>query len=110
LDNDEENERGTVRVIPSARLDPCPCVCDGNGCADINKVEVVEVADEAAVADVADVDADLPCRASESVIGTADNGGDDDDDAGAAPFRSSFTVVGSGSGVVGTGCGCGSCE
>ena len=24
LDADGENERGTVRVMPSARLDPCP--------------------------------------------------------------------------------------
>jgi hypothetical protein len=93
-DNDGENERGTVRVIPSARLDPCPCVCDGGGCADINVVEVeIEVA-AVAVADVEeDVDVDLPCRASESVFGTADAG----------PFRTSFTAGGSG---VGAGCGC----
>ena len=92
-DNDDENERGTVRVIPSARLDPCPCVCDAGGCADINEVEAeVEVAE--AVVAVAD-DVDLPCRASESVTSTADP---------VAPFRTSFTAQGSGVG----GCGC--CE
>jgi hypothetical protein len=100
LDADGENERGTVRVIPSARLDPCPSVCDGGGCADINEVE-----DAAAVAvadpDVdEDPDSDLPCRTSESVIiGTADAA------AVTAPFRTLFTAGGSG---VGTGCGC--CE
>jgi hypothetical protein len=92
-DDDDENERGTLRVIPSARLDPC--VCDGGRCADIEvEAEVAEAA--AAVADV-DKDVDLPCRASGSVIGTA-NAADADTDA---PFRTSFTAGGSG---VGTGC------
>ena len=91
--DDGENERGTVRVIPSARLDPCPCVCDGGGCADINEVEVVEAV-------VADADADLPCRVSESVIGTADAAAAVA--AAGVPFRTSFTAGGSG---VGTGCG-----
>ena len=60
----------------------------------------------AVIAVVADADADLPCRESESLIGTPDVA------AVAAPFRTSFTAEGSG---VGTGCGssccsCFSCE
>lgn len=102
-DDDDDNGRGTLRVIPSARLDTC--VCDGGGCADINDFEVKVAAVAAAVADVdAAADVDLPCRASDSVIGTAA-------DAAAAaatpaPFRrTSFTVGGSGVGT-GTGCNC----
>ena len=86
LEDDDENERGTVRVIPSARL-----VCDGGGCADNDKFAVeVEVAAAAAADDV-----DLLCLASESVIGTVD--------AAAAPFRTLFTAGGNG---VGVGCDC----
>ena len=55
-----DDERGTARVMPSARLDPC--VCDGGGSADINEVDGMEAA---AIADVL-------CRGSDSANGTAD--------------------------------------
>ena len=56
-----DDESGTLRVMPSARLDPCVCDDDG-GNADINEVEAVAVV--AAV--------DVPCRGSDSAIGTGD--------------------------------------
>lgn len=84
-----DDESGTLRVMPSARLDPS--VCDGGGSADINEVEEMEV--EAA--------ADVPCRGSDSANGTADP------DA-AIPFGSPSSSAAGGCGVgAGMGCGCG---
>jgi hypothetical protein len=93
VDDDDGNGRGTVRVIPSARLDPCPWVCDGGVCAGINKVEAEDV--------------DLLCQASESVIGTADTTAVVAVVVVAPLFRTSFTAGGSG---VCTGNCCDCCE
>ena len=108
VDVDDENERGTLRVMPSARLGPCPCVCDGGGCtcADINEVGVVDVAADADVDE--DVDVDLLCRAGEPVIGPADAAATVVV-ARAAPFRTPFTAGGGDRGF-GTGTGCNCCK
>jgi hypothetical protein len=88
-----DDEIGTLRVMPSARLDPC--VCDGGGSADINELEEVAAAPAVAVA--------APCRGGDSAIGTADS-------APAIPFddRPSRSAVAGGSGV-GAGMGCVCC-
>ena len=93
-EDEDEDERGTMRVIPSARLNPC--VCDGGGRA-------------ATAADV-DADVDLPCRVSESAIGTVGTAWAAVAADADAPFFDSRASFATGGGGVGTGTRCGYCD